>query len=283
MENVYSSNFSKTLEQFFTWANESGLVIKGLKDETKTWDFALMPEFKEPGRNKLENYLKCIIEKNTIYEHSGSSDEIDDIKIIVQRFKDAPKKKTNVSKTKKSTNNNKKTPSPGGSESDEDVPSGKKTKKTKKSKTHISKDEPMIEQNTHVEETLCNEFVNTFSSICEKLMKKALVEFIKDYHIAPLTQNKRVEEKKNKHNKKHIEDPVEKHDEEHNKDPIEKHDEKYNKDPIEKHDEKHDEKHSEEHDDDLLYESDFIGSTTCTDDVVADSDDESIDLDKLDL
>jgi hypothetical protein len=48
-------------------------------------------EFTEPGRNKLDSFIKAVKDTYTIENETG---EVDDAKLLAKEFKDAPKEKS---------------------------------------------------------------------------------------------------------------------------------------------------------------------------------------------
>jgi hypothetical protein len=113
---VLSSKLKKEIEKFFEWASES-YVVKWKDDDEKEWAFDLVKKFEEPSRNKLEMYIKAIMENHSITD--GQADIIiDDAKLLAKDFKENGKvKKKEVKETiakpekqKKKTNEKKETP-----------------------------------------------------------------------------------------------------------------------------------------------------------------------------
>ncbi len=86
-----SEKFTKDLNKFFKWA-ESVYEIKDSNEVEieRDWNMKLLKNFEEPGRNKLDAYVKELMKKYKIYK---DSELIDDYKVIVKEFKNKPKRK----------------------------------------------------------------------------------------------------------------------------------------------------------------------------------------------
>lgn len=101
---VLSDKFKKELEKFLSWASES-YTIKDIDNNEKEWSTALLTKFEEPGRNKLEAYIKALLQNYII---SVGDMDIEDAKLLAKEFKEKsgkPKKSESESsetKTKKS-------------------------------------------------------------------------------------------------------------------------------------------------------------------------------------
>lgn len=109
---VLTDKFKKELEKFFSWAVSSEYIIKDINDEQHEWSVKLLNKFEEPGRNKLEAYIKALFAKYTI---SLNGMDIEDAKLLAKEFKEKGEK---VKKTTKKS---------------DDVESEKPKKTTKKS------------------------------------------------------------------------------------------------------------------------------------------------------
>ena len=112
---VLTDKFVKELEKFFEWAIESEYLIKDINNDQHEWSIKLLTKFEEPGRNKLESYIKALFAKYTI---SLNDMDIEDAKLLAKEFKDnggkaskkskaveaeeKPKKSEKVKTTKKS-------------------------------------------------------------------------------------------------------------------------------------------------------------------------------------
>lgn len=85
-----TDKFAKELNKFFVWAKDAGYeIMKG--DGSVEWSLKLIKGFEEPGRNKLDAYIKVLLKKYTI---SKDNEDIDDYKVILKDFKDnKPKRK----------------------------------------------------------------------------------------------------------------------------------------------------------------------------------------------
>jgi len=89
---LFSEKFAKETEKFFSWADEQGYVIQLAKTGTeKKWKLELLKSFEEPGRNKLEAFLREVMKTYVIRK---DEEDIDDYKVMVKEFKDTkPKRK----------------------------------------------------------------------------------------------------------------------------------------------------------------------------------------------
>lgn len=87
-----SEKFEKDLEKFFVWAVKNEYTIKDDNSEIE-WSMDLLKtiEFTEPGRNKLDSFIKVVKDTYTIENETG---EVDDAKLMAKEFKDAPKEKS---------------------------------------------------------------------------------------------------------------------------------------------------------------------------------------------
>jgi hypothetical protein len=92
-EGEYSGKFMKELGKFFEWANEASYVIMCAKDNTeRQWNMELMKNFEEPGRNKLEAYIKEL-QKTYVIWSKKTQEEVEDYKLFAKEFKDIPTKR----------------------------------------------------------------------------------------------------------------------------------------------------------------------------------------------
>jgi hypothetical protein len=96
--NSLSDKFSVIIEKFLIWSNENGYLLNDLVNNSKIeWDMKLLSNFKEPGRNKLETFVKKL---NKEYLLTKDNEKVLDIKLMVNNFKEN-KPKTKVLKEKK--------------------------------------------------------------------------------------------------------------------------------------------------------------------------------------
>jgi hypothetical protein len=106
-----SEKFEKELVTFMLWISDSDYKIsKGKESEELDWTIDLLSSFEEPGRNKLECFIK---ELKKMYFISYNEEEINDIKSITKNFRENKSKisknvkvKKNSIKTKKEVRNN---------------------------------------------------------------------------------------------------------------------------------------------------------------------------------
>lgn len=128
---VLTDKFVKELEKFFEWAIESEYLIKDINNDQHEWSIKLLTKFEEPGRNKLESYIKALFAKYTI---SLNAMDIEDAKLLAKEFKDKGGKASKKSKA---------------------VDAEEKPKKSEKAKTtKKSKVEEVVEKVEKVEEVV---------------------------------------------------------------------------------------------------------------------------------
>ena len=80
-----TDKFKKELERFFEWTTEHKYILKDINNEEHEWNMKLLSKFHEPGRNKLEAYIKSLFTKYTI---SLNGYDIEDAKLLTKEFKD---------------------------------------------------------------------------------------------------------------------------------------------------------------------------------------------------
>jgi hypothetical protein len=73
------------LTKFFDWATENEYTIKTSEGSETEWSTRIVETFVEPGRNKLEGYLKEVFKSNKV-EKGG--EEVTDSKILAKMFKE---------------------------------------------------------------------------------------------------------------------------------------------------------------------------------------------------
>ena len=95
---VLTDKFKKELEKFFSWAVNSEYIIKDINDEQHEWSTKLLNKFEEPGRNKLEAYIKALFAKYTI---SLNDMDIEDAKLLAKEFKEKGEKVKKTTKKSK--------------------------------------------------------------------------------------------------------------------------------------------------------------------------------------
>lgn len=128
---VLTDKFKKELEKFFEWAAVSEYIIKDINNDQHEWSMNLLNKFEEPGRNKLEAYIKALFAKYTI---SMNEMDIEDAKLLAKEFKDKGDKVKKASK-KETTENEEK---PKKSEK------AKTTKKSKEVESDVEVDEEAV-------------------------------------------------------------------------------------------------------------------------------------------
>ena len=84
-----SDKFEKELLTFMLWISDSDYKISKTKgSEELNWSIDLLSSFEEPGRNKLECFIK---ELKKVYFISYNEQQINDIKAITKRITAIPK------------------------------------------------------------------------------------------------------------------------------------------------------------------------------------------------
>ncbi len=138
---AYTDKFTKDLAAFYEWVEEeSELELKEDSvekfpdlDDINWTSVRENISFDEPGRNKLDNYIKCVMEDFVI---SFSGEDCEDSKVISKMYKEYVEKKKQEKKEKKNKPV-KPTPTPK-------IPKSTKTLTPKKSvETIPEKDDPM--------------------------------------------------------------------------------------------------------------------------------------------
>ena len=135
---VLTDKFKKELEKFFSWAVNSEYIIKDINDEQHEWSLKLLNKFEEPGRNKLEAYIKALFAKYTI---TLNDMDIEDAKLLAKEFKEKGEKVKKT--TKKSEEAELEKPKKTTKKSEEaEVENPKKTtKKSKEVESDVELDE----------------------------------------------------------------------------------------------------------------------------------------------
>ncbi len=84
MENL-SEKFAVIIEKFLIWTDENDYSLFSKDCNSKVeWDTGLLSDFKEPGRNKLETFVKKLSKE---YVLTKDNEAILDIKMMVNNFK----------------------------------------------------------------------------------------------------------------------------------------------------------------------------------------------------
>lgn len=87
------SKFEKEYLKFYDWATLNDYKIHDNSGNIIPWSNFTVEntQFQEPGRNKLENYLNCIIRDDKKIMNKDT--QIKDFKLLVKEFKTSKKKK----------------------------------------------------------------------------------------------------------------------------------------------------------------------------------------------
>ena len=91
-----SEKFEKELVTFMLWISDTEYKISSENNEIE-WSMNLLDKFQEPGRNKLECYIKELMK---VYFISYENNEINDIKSITKEFSENKSKICKELKTK---------------------------------------------------------------------------------------------------------------------------------------------------------------------------------------
>jgi hypothetical protein len=126
---VLTDKFKKELDKFFSWAITSEYIIKDINDEQHEWSIKLLTKFEEPGRNKLEAYIKSLFAKYTI---SINDMDIEDAKLLAKEFKE--KGETSKKASKKADDSETEKPKKKTTKKSDEVEEKPKKKTTKKAK-----------------------------------------------------------------------------------------------------------------------------------------------------
>lgn len=113
MSTSISAKFEQELSKFFKFAKSENLKIDNGDIE---WGVNLVKGYEEPGRNKLEKWIKALCTTYTI----AKDEHIEDYKEIMAMYKNKPKKTKNT-KTKNTKPKNTEDTEPSDTEEVEDV------------------------------------------------------------------------------------------------------------------------------------------------------------------
>jgi hypothetical protein len=95
-----SAKFEKELSHFITWMPSTEYNLSDVVDGSKVnWNDVVLSSFQEPGRNKLESFIKELMK---VYFLNKNGNEITDVKLIAKEFRETPKKEIKK-QTKKET------------------------------------------------------------------------------------------------------------------------------------------------------------------------------------
>lgn len=101
-----SENFSTMMQKFFIWTEENEYVLTDMTNGSNIkWDMNLLSDFKEPGRNKIETFVKKL---NKEYNLMKNSEKVLDFKSMVKNFKENKPKIVKKINKNVSLNKNKK-------------------------------------------------------------------------------------------------------------------------------------------------------------------------------
>lgn len=162
---VLTDKFKKELEKFFSWA-QSTYSIKDIHGEEKEWSMSLLKKFEEPGRNKLEAYIKALLANYVIALNDNEESYIEDAKLLAKEFKDKADKKSEKSeKSEKTEKKSEKKSKKTEVKEEETKTETKKIKKTEQKEDMVKLDMSLDTSETYNVDTLeywTEELVNVF-------------------------------------------------------------------------------------------------------------------------
>lgn len=89
-----STKFEKELVKFIAWVKTTDYKVSDIVDGSEfEWENVNIENFEEPGRNKLETYIKELMK---IYFVSRGGEEINDIKLMTKEFREYKPKRSIV-------------------------------------------------------------------------------------------------------------------------------------------------------------------------------------------
>jgi hypothetical protein len=89
-----SSKFEKELVKFIAWVKTTDYKVSDIVDGSEfEWGNVNIKNFEEPGRNKLETYIKELMK---VYFVSRGGEEINDIKLMTKEFREYKPKRSIV-------------------------------------------------------------------------------------------------------------------------------------------------------------------------------------------
>jgi hypothetical protein len=100
---ILSEKFEKELVKFIAWLPTTDYKIRDIVDNDELeWKDSILTNFEEPGRNKLESYIR---EMSKIYFITKGDQEVNDVKFMANDFRTAKVK--NIKKEQKQKNTKK--------------------------------------------------------------------------------------------------------------------------------------------------------------------------------
>jgi|LakMenE18May11ns_1017448.scaffolds.fasta_scaffold9958087_2 hypothetical protein len=101
-----SSKFEKELVKFIAWVKTTDYKVSDIVDGSELeWKNVNLENFEEPGRNKLETYIKELMK---VYFVSRGGEEINDIKLMTKEFREYKPKRSIVDTESEGTSEKKK-------------------------------------------------------------------------------------------------------------------------------------------------------------------------------
>jgi hypothetical protein len=100
---ILSEKFEKELVKFIAWLPTTDYKIKDIVDNSELeWKDSVLTNFEEPGRNKLESYIR---EMSKGYFITKGDQEVNDVKFMANEFRTSKVKNTKPQKNTKTTKN----------------------------------------------------------------------------------------------------------------------------------------------------------------------------------
>jgi hypothetical protein len=142
MSVVLSDKFAKELKKFIAWVPTTDYKISDLVDGSSIqWQDVKLDDFEEPGRNKLETYIKGLMK---VYFISKDDKEINDIKLLTKDFREnKPKRARKETDTSSEASSSKTKTFKKQKTEEKDKKTEEKDKKTEE------KDKTPVEQKTN--------------------------------------------------------------------------------------------------------------------------------------
>jgi hypothetical protein len=96
---ILSEKFEKELVKFIAWLPTTDYKIRDIVDNSELeWKDSILTNFEEPGRNKLESYIR---EMSKAYFITKGEQEVNDVKFMANEFRTAKVKITKKDKIQK--------------------------------------------------------------------------------------------------------------------------------------------------------------------------------------
>lgn len=161
----FSEKFQKELAKFTKWIETTDIKVGDIVDGSEiSWKDISIPDFEEPGRNKLENFIKEVMKH---YFVNVNGEEINDIKMITKDFRENKPKRSRKQDLVSD-----------GSESDKKLTKKQKTETPKKVEKENAKKSKKVEENGNFDvvvdknfDTNDTEYFDTLSFTTQELVR----------------------------------------------------------------------------------------------------------------